>query len=133
MQQLAIANDSAFARHEDWIDAIVDNYVHMSEDAQGKFACLLLPNRFQIYASDYHDVGFATLEEMLHRRGIRVLNLVAYHRAHNRDSISLPDTHLNSHGHGLIADTLFSYLYLGSSEPLMCLGCRLTTDRVFQK
>jgi lysophospholipase L1-like esterase len=112
MRQVATDNDSAFACHAEWIDAIVENYARMDRAARGSFVCLLLPNRYQISEEPYRDVAFARLEEMLRGRGLHVVNLVEYLRACNGDSICLADSHPNARGHGLIADTLAAYLHL---------------------
>lgn len=110
MRELAAANDSAFVRDEPWTDEIIDNYERMNDRARGAFVCLLLPNRYQIYAGEYRDAALGILEARLARRGVRALNLCSYLRARNSEPLCLSDTHPNTRGHQLIADTLAVYL-----------------------
>ena len=110
MHRLSATNDSAFFQNPPWVDGIADNYVRMNERARGSFVCILLPNRYQIYAREYQDVANNILEKKLQDRGIRVLNLIPYFRRRNTLPLCLADTHPNALGHQLIADTLAAYL-----------------------
>ncbi|MEW6512229.1 MAG: SGNH/GDSL hydrolase family protein [Bacteroidota bacterium] len=110
MRRLAVENDSVFAREVPWTDVIIENYARMNHLARGSLICLLLPNRYQIYAPDYTDTALNRLATRLERHGIRTVNCWSSFRERNSEQLSLPDTHPNRAGHKLIADTLAAYL-----------------------
>lgn len=110
MESTVTEVDSGLVHDRARLASYVDDYAAMQTHSGRRLVCLILPNRYQIYAGGYLSVGYKWLERALQEEGVPALNAIEYLRRHRETELCLEDTHPNSLGHHLIADTLAKYL-----------------------
>lgn len=117
MESVAAEVDSGLVHDPERLASYVDDYTAMRSRSGNRFVCLIVPNRYQIYAAKYFSAGFDSLERTLERAGVPTINVTDYLRERKDAELCLEDTHPNAVGHYLIADTLATYLILKGFVP----------------
>jgi len=110
MESTVTEVDSGLVHDRARLASYVDDYAAMQTHSGRRLVCLILPNRYQIYAGGYLSIGYKWLERALQEESIPALNATEYLRRNRETELCLEDTHPNSLGHYLIADTLANYL-----------------------